>query len=67
MQISTIYYRLKKMMGVNQVTKADNLIIGGLFGSFEPSAKSIKNIMAFSDAYRYDKSDNIGKIEYLIN
>ncbi len=67
MQISTIYYQLKKMMGINKIAKADSLLSNGLSESFEPSAKSIKNIMAFSDAYHYDKSDSIGKIEYLIN
>lgn len=67
MQISTIYYQLKKMMGINQVTKANSLIVRGLSESFEPSTKSIKNIMAFSDAYQYNKSESIGEIEYLIN
>lgn len=67
MQISTLYYQVKKMMGIEKVNKADRLVSDCLSETFEPSEKSIKNIMAFSNAYRYDRSESIGDVEYLIN
>lgn len=67
MQISTLLYQIKKMVGLHKMKKADDMFIGGLSDSYEPSNQSISNIMAFSSAYRYDKSEAIGNIEYLIN
>ena len=67
MQISTFYYQLKKMMGFNKMKEDDRLLRSCLSESSEPSEKSIKNIMAFSAVYRYDKSAYIGDVEYLIN
>ncbi|MDA3894034.1 MAG: hypothetical protein PF517_20430 [Salinivirgaceae bacterium] len=67
MQISTLLFQIKEMVGFKKVKKADELIFDELSDTFEPSTQSIKNIMAFSSAYHYDKSDAIGDIEYLIN
>ena len=67
MEKSTIKYQLTKMIKVYEDKKANDLLIKGLSNSFEPSSNSIKNIMSFSDAYCYNKSDSLGEIEYLIN
>ncbi len=67
MQISTFFYFLKKSIGKGEQKKADELILAGLSESNEPSKNSIEKIMAFSNAYCYNKSDAIGEIEYIIN
>jgi len=67
MQKTTLFYQLKKMMGNSERKKVDKLLLAGLSESFEPSENSIKNILAYSNAYRCDKSDAIGQVEYLIN
>ena len=66
MQIFTFY--LKKLMGIKRNDKkVDEFITKCLSDSYEPSSNSIKNIISFSDAYRYEKSKTIGEIEYLTN
>jgi hypothetical protein len=55
------------MMETQKVKKAERFVVDGLSETFEPSSKSIKNILAYSNAYRYDKSKSIGDVEYLIN
>lgn len=67
MQIITLFYQVKKMMGFVDVNKADKLLKAGLTNSFEPSEKCVNTILAFSKAYRCNKSDAIGQVEYLIN
>ena len=67
MQIFTLYFHFKKMLGLPLEKKADQLIIDGLSDSFEPSEKTISNLLAYSNAYRFEKSDALGEIEYLIN
>ena len=66
MQIFTFYF--KKMMVIKEHTgKTDKFLLKGLSDSYEPSTDSIKKIISFSDTYRYEKSETIGEIEYLIN
>lgn len=67
MQIFTFYYQLKKMMGFNRVRKADEFMQAGLNDSFEPSEISVKNIMAFANAYHHEKSELIGDVDCLLN
>ncbi|MBI9065688.1 MAG: hypothetical protein JEZ09_00270 [Salinivirgaceae bacterium] len=67
MRIITICYQLKKMFGINESTKADKFVMDGLSESYEPSEKTLTNILGFSNAYRFEKSKNIGDVEYLIN
>lgn len=67
MQISTIYYHLKKMVGIDKAKETNTILVDGLADSLEPSLSSINKIMAFSDAYQYKKSDMIGEVEYMIN
>ena len=67
MQIFTIFYQLKKMMGIDKVKEINSLLIDGVTESFEPSLSSINKIMAFSNAYQHSKSDMIGDVEYMIN
>jgi hypothetical protein len=66
-KISTIFYRVKRVMGLMKHEEADMLIAKGLTDSFEPSQESMSNILSFSRAYKHEKSENIGDIEYLIN
>lgn len=66
MQIFTLFYQIKKIVdGVG--SKKSELLSKGLSETCEPSEQSIKNIMAFSQAYSCDKSDAIGDIEYISN
>lgn len=67
MQIITLFYQVKKMMGIYESKRADKLLKAGLTDSFEPSENCVNNILAFSKAYRCDKSAALGQVEYLIN
>ncbi len=67
MQIFTFFYQFKKMLGKNERIKAERLLADGLSESFEPSEKTVKNIMAYADAYRHSKSQVIEEFEYIIN
>lgn len=67
MQIFTFCYQLKKMMGLKKVKQVDDFINAGLTDSFEPTDLSVKNIMAFANAYKHDKSDYLGDVDYIIN
>ncbi len=66
-KISTIFYRVKRMVGLMSKKEADKLIAKGLTDSFEPSQESMDNILSFSRAYKYEKSESMGDIEYIIN
>ena len=67
MQIFTFFYHVRRMIGIGEDKKFDNLLLSGISESHNPSDETIKNIMAFSNAYRQEKSDAIGYLEYLIN
>ncbi len=45
----------------------DLLLRKGLSDGFSPSEKTLNNIRAFADAYEFNKSEQIGTIEYLKN
>lgn len=67
MQKSTIYYQFKKMLGIEEAKQTNSILVKGLAETFEPSLNSINTIMAFSHAYRHNKSDMIDEIEYMVN
>lgn len=67
MQIFTLRFYLKKMMGLANNRKSDNFIKMGLTNSFEPTENSVKNIMAYAQAYKHDKSEMLGDVDYIVN
>lgn len=66
MQIFTLFYQIKKIVDGVKIKKTD-VMLKGLSEKYEPSDQSIKNIMAFSKSYNYDKSDAVGDVEYFSN
>ncbi|MGE4287731.1 MAG: hypothetical protein AB7E36_03505 [Salinivirgaceae bacterium] len=66
-RIFTFYYSLKKMWGRKANGEVSMFIHKGLNHKFEPNDQTIKNILAFSDAYQQKQSKSIGTVEYLIN
>lgn len=67
MKTFTFNYYLKKMWGKRIHSKSSLFIHKGLNANFEPHEQTIKNILAFSDAYRHAKSEHVGDVEYLMN
>jgi hypothetical protein len=67
MKIFTFQFYLKKMWGKHESAETSLFIKKGLAEKFEPNEQSIKNILAFSDAYRHEKTASIGSVEYLMN
>jgi len=63
----TFYYLLKKMYRNEGPDPKSDFLEKTLTDSFKPSADSIKNIMAFSDAYVVKKVKNMGNVEFIIN
>lgn len=63
----TLLYRVKKMVGISNNENVDDFIKKGLNDEFSPSEQILKNIMAFSDAYCYNKSNSIGDLENVLN
>lgn len=66
-RIFTFYYSLKEMWGSKANGSASMFIHKGLNQNFEPNEQTIKNILAFSDAYQQKQTKSIGPVEYLMN
>ncbi len=66
-RIFTFYYYLKEMWGRKTNGEASMFIHKGLNQKFEPNEQTIKNILAFSDAYQQKQTKSIGTVEYLMN
>jgi hypothetical protein len=65
MHIFTINYLFEEMVDdKNEKEATFELLSNGIKESFEPSKKSINNIMSFAKAYCYSDSDNMSSIEY---
>jgi len=63
----TFYYYLKKMFHPEGNQSKSEFLNKAINESFEPSPATLKNIMAFSDAYRTKKTESMGNVEFIIN
>jgi len=66
-RISTLFYRVKRMVGLECHKNADQFIANGIYEEFSPSKHSVDRIMAFSKAYHYCKTNAAGGCEQILN
>lgn len=66
-RIYTLFYQIGKMVGFSKNKKADEFLNQGLKNEFEPSKQSVSQIMAFASAYHYEKTENIGDVDCILN
>ncbi len=67
MKIFTFHFYQKKMWGKQTNASTSLFIKNGLVSRFEPNEQTIKNILAFADAYHQQHTESIGNVDYLIN
>lgn len=67
LRISTLVFNVKSLMKCDLPVSNISLLQQGLNDSYEPSAQSIQNILAFSDAYYHQKTKGIGDIDLVLN
>lgn len=63
----TFLFRLKKMWGSKKAYQKSRFIHDGITEVYEPQPQTLKNIMAFADAYRCQKTETIGNAESMMN
>ncbi len=65
--IITFFYNLKTIMVHKNKHAVSAFINKGITDQFEPSQKTISNLMAYSSAVYSKKTDSIGQFESLMN
>jgi hypothetical protein len=63
----TFQFYLKKMFRTDGIKPKSKFINDALSDSYGPSSATVKNIMAYSDAYRTEKTESMGNVEFIIN
>lgn len=66
-RMSTLFYRVKGMVGSVGQQNANRFLSKGLNNEFSPSKSSIDRIMAYSKAYHYCKTKAVGDCEQILN